>query len=126
MGVFLLQVLPGDALLKLIEAGTLNETLLYGMTIVLYLAVRRRLDCREGAFNLGRFEMPVAVSALVWAALVMFMVIAPAPSLAPVWVIAGLVLAGGVYLAYLWFAKPEVLENEPGEDLFKLDEEVAT
>jgi hypothetical protein len=33
--------------------------------------------------------MPIAIGALVWAALVMFMVIAPAPSLAPVWVIAG-------------------------------------
>jgi amino acid transporter len=125
LGVLLLVVLPGDALLKLIEAGTINETLLYAMTIVLYLAVRKRLGNREGAFNLGRFEMPVAVCALVWAILVMFIVLAPSSSLAPMWVICGLVLVGGVYLAYLWLAKPEVLENEPGEDLFKLDEEVA-
>lgn len=126
LGILLLVVLPGNALLKLIEAGTLNETLLYGMTIVLYLAVRKRLDSREGAFDLGRFETPIAVSALVWAALVMFIVIPSAPSLAPVWVIGGEILAGGGYLAYLWFVKPQVLENEPGEDLFEVDEKVAT
>jgi hypothetical protein len=51
LGVILLVVLPGEALMKLIEAGTPKETLLYGMTIILYLAVRKRLDCREGAFD---------------------------------------------------------------------------
>jgi amino acid transporter len=126
LALLLLVVLPGNALLKLIQAGTLNETLLYGMTIILYLAVRKRLGRREGAFDLGRFEMPVAVSALVWAALVMFMVMAPSDSLAPLWIIVGLVLLGGVYLAYLWFAKREVLDQEPGEDLFDVDHAVAT
>lgn len=119
LGVLLLVALPGDALLRLIQAGTINETLLYALTIVLYLAVRKRLDRREGAFDLGRFETPLAVCALIWAGLVLFMVIAPSDSLAPVWVIGGLVLVGGLYLAYMWFAKPEVLQNEPGEDLFK-------
>jgi amino acid transporter len=99
---------------------------LIAMTIVLYLGVRKKLDRREGAFDLGRLELPVAVSALVWAALVIFMVIAPAPSLAPVGVIAGLVLTGGVYWAYMWFAKREVLEHEPGEDVFNVDREVVT
>jgi hypothetical protein len=120
--VFLLVAIPGDALLKLIESGTLNEALLYGMTIILYLAVRKRLGRREGAFDLGRFETLVAVSALVWSALVIFFVIAGSPTLTPVWVIGGLVLAGGVYFAYMWLVKPEVLENEPGEDLFKVEE----
>ena len=100
--------------------------MLYGMTVILYLAVRKRLGRREGAFDLRRFETPVAVCALVWAALVMFMVIAPSTSSAPVWIIVGLIVAGGAYLAYLWFVKPQVLENEPGEDLFEVDEGVAT
>jgi hypothetical protein len=80
--------------------------------------------CEDCGYDLRCFEMPIAIGALVWAALVMFMVIAPAPSVAPVWVIAGLVLSGGMYLAYLWFVKPEVLEQEPGEDPFKVDQEV--
>lgn len=126
LGVLLMVVLPGSALLKLIQAGTLNETLLYSMTILLYLAVRKRLGRREGAFDLGRFEMPVAVGAFVWSVLVMFMVIAPSDSLAPVWVIVGLVAIGGAYLAFLWRAKPEVLEHQPGDDLFDIDHAVTT
>ena len=35
-------------------------------TVVLYLAVRKRLAAREGAFSLGRWGMLVNVLALVW------------------------------------------------------------
>ncbi|MGB9307557.1 MAG: APC family permease [Mycobacterium sp.] len=125
LGVILLVVLPGQALLQLIQAGTLNETLLYALTVILYLAVRKRLARREGAFDLGRFELPIAVSALVWTGLVVFFVMAPSDSLSPAFVIVGLVLAGGVYLAYMWFARREVLDNEPGDDIFEIDTEVA-
>jgi hypothetical protein len=41
-----------------------------------------------------------------------------------VWVIAGLLLSGGMYLAYLWFVKPEVLEQEQATTFFKGDQEV--
>jgi amino acid transporter len=126
IGGVLMLALPGAALLELIQAGTINGTLLYAMTIALYLAVRKRLDSREGSFNLGRLETPVAVSALIWAALVMFLVIAPSDSLAPVWVIIGLAVAGGMYFAYMWCVKPQVLEQEPGIDLFDVDHEVPT
>lgn len=126
LGFILMVVLPGAALLELIQAGTICETLLYAMTIVLYLAVRKRLDRREGAFDLGRLETLVATSALVWSILVLVLVVAPSASLAPVWVILGLVLVGGVYFVYMWRVKPEVLENEPGIDLFDVDHEVTT
>ena len=42
-----------------------------GMTIVLYLVVRRKLGRKEGAFSLGRFEMPVSVVALAWVLIAM-------------------------------------------------------
>jgi hypothetical protein len=90
-------------------------------------AYRKRLKWSERERNgvthhiVAGFETPIAVSALVWSALVIFFVIAPAPSLAPVWVIGGMVLVGGIYLAYLWVAKPEVLNNEPGIDLFEIE-----
>ena len=121
LGVVLLAVLPGQALLQLIQAGTLNETLLYGLTIILYLAVRKRFARREGGFDLGRFELPIAVSALVWSALVVFFVMAPSDSPGPAFVIVGLVLAGGVYLAYMWFTRRNVLDHQPGEDLVDLE-----
>ena len=66
-GVVLMAALPGEALLQLITAGTILPILFYGATVVLYLAVRRGLDRREGAFDLGRFELPVAIVALALA-----------------------------------------------------------
>ena len=68
VGVVLMVALPGDALLKLITAATILPAIIYGMTVVLYLAVRKRLDRKKGAFDLGRFELPVAIGALVWIA----------------------------------------------------------
>jgi amino acid transporter len=125
VGIILMVALPGAALMQLILASAIGGTILYGMTVILYLAVRKRLDRREGAFEVGRFEVPVAVGALVWVAIVLFVVISPSDSLVPVLITVGLLLAGGVYLAYLWFVKREVLDHEPGEDIFNnVDEEV--
>ncbi len=58
MGVMLMVAMPGAALLELITAGTILPAITYGSTIVLYLAVRKRLDRRTGAFSLGRFDLP--------------------------------------------------------------------
>ena len=69
--------LPGDALLKLLTVGGLIGAVLYGAIIVLYLAVRKRLGRQEDAFDLGRFEMPVAIGALVWSAVVVFVLVSP-------------------------------------------------
>ena len=55
-------------------AGAIINNIPYAMTIVLYLVVRRKLGRKEGAFSLGRFEVPVAVVALVWVLFAMFVV----------------------------------------------------
>lgn len=68
VGFVLMAVLPGGALLKLLTVGGLIGAVLYGAIIVLYLAVRKRLGHQEDAFDLGRFEVPLAISALVWSA----------------------------------------------------------
>ena len=65
-GIVLMVGLPGQALLELITASTILPVLVYGATVALYLAVRPRLGRKKGAFDLGRFEMPVAIAALVW------------------------------------------------------------
>jgi amino acid transporter len=72
VGVVLMVALPGAALLKLIVASTILPAIIYGSTIVLYLVVRKQLGRKEGAFNLGRFELPVAISALVWVVCALF------------------------------------------------------
>ncbi|MGQ4376091.1 amino acid permease [Streptomyces sp. SAS_267] len=72
LGVLLMVALPGAALLELITASTILPAITYGSTVVLYLAVRKRLDRRKGAFDLRRFELPVAICALVWTLVALF------------------------------------------------------
>ena len=115
VGVVLMVALPGSALLKLIIASTILPTIIYGSTIVLYLAVRKRLGRREGAFNLGRFELPIAIAALVWVGCALFVLTVPREALVPDLIVVGLVAAGGLFLLVLLTFHREVLEMEPGE-----------
>jgi amino acid transporter len=120
VGFVLMGVLRGGALLKLLTVGGLIGAVLYGAIIVLYLGVRKRLERQEDAFDLGRFEMPVAIGALVWSVLVVFVLVSPPEALNAVLISVGLLAAGGVYLAYLFMFNRKVLETEPGEvDVFK-------
>ncbi len=115
VGVILMALMPGDALLQLIMAGAIVTILPYLMTIVLYLATRHKLDRKPGGFDLGRWEWPVAIGALVWVIISLFVVIATSPSAAPIVLAFGLSAAGLLYFAYLWKFKRPVLEQEPGD-----------
>jgi amino acid transporter len=114
VGVVLMVALPGDALMQLITAGTILPALIYGATVVLYLAVRKRLERKEGGFSLGRFELPIAVAALVWLGFALFVLVTPEAAFVPDLVVVGLILAGGIYFAKMLLFGPEVLNNEPG------------
>jgi amino acid transporter len=118
VGVVLMLALPGQALLQLILGSTILPALIYGAIVVLYLAVRRRLESKEGAFNLGRFDLPVAVAALVWIVVALFVLVTPDDALVPSLTVIGLILAGGVYFAKMMIFNREVLESEPGDDEF--------
>ncbi len=58
IGVVLMAVLPGSALLELLTVGSIMGACLYGGIVILYLSVRKRLGQQEDAFDLGRFEVP--------------------------------------------------------------------
>jgi amino acid transporter len=115
VGVLLMVAIPGAALLKLITAGTIIPVILYVSTTVLYLSVRKRLGRKEGAFDLGRFELPVAIAALIWEVLALFVLVAPAEAVS-VLIVVGLLLVGGLYFLGLLMFNREVLETEP-EDI---------
>jgi amino acid transporter len=120
VGFLLMAVLPGDALLELLTVGGVIGASLYGGIIVLYLAVRKRLGRQEDAFSLGRFDLPVAIAALMWSVIVVFVLVSPPEALTAVGISLGILLIGGVYFAYLLIANREVLETEPGDaDVFK-------
>lgn len=115
VGIILMVALPGAALLQLIIASTLLPSLIYGAIVVLYLSVRKRLGRKEGAFSLGRFELPVAFAALIWVAFGLFALVSPEAALVPDLIVVGLILAGGLYFAMMWFFNRQVLDTEPGD-----------
>jgi amino acid transporter len=124
VGVVLMVALPGDALLQLIIGSTILPALTYGSIVVLYLAVRKRLERKEGGFSLGRFELPVAIAALVWVAFALFVLVTPGGAFVPDLIVVGLILAGGVYFAKMRIFNREVLDTEPGADAFAAVPEV--
>lgn len=115
LGIALIMTIHGNAMLQLILAGAILVNIPYGMTITLYLVVRKKLDSKEGAFNLGRFEVPIAVAALVWLLAAALVSIMSAPTIVPTLIVVGMVLVGGTYLAYLLMFRRHVLEQEPGQ-----------
>jgi amino acid transporter len=115
VGVILMVALPGKALLELIVASTILPAIIYGMTICLYLGVRRRLESKEGAFNLGRLELPVAIAALLWVLVALFVLVAPAEAVVPDLIVAGLILGGGLFFLGLLIFNRQALETEPGD-----------
>src|ERR1700712_69164 len=96
-GIVLMLALPGDALIQLITASTILPILLYTVTVILYLAVRGKLGRQEGAFDLGRFELPIAIAALIWLVLAMFILVTPRAAFIPAMVDVGLMLVGGLF-----------------------------
>lgn len=113
VGVVLMVALPGAALLNLIIASTILPAIIYASTIVLYLVVRKRLSRRKGAFDLGRFELPVAISALVWVVFALVVLTVPGEAFVPDLIVVGLVLAGGLFFLGLLTFDHQALETEP-------------
>jgi amino acid transporter len=113
VGAVLMLALPGAALLQLVIGSTILPAIIYGSTVILYLAVRKRLEHKEGGFSLGRFELPVAISALIWIVVALFVLVTPGDSLVPNLIVVGLILAGGVYFAKMWIFDRAVLDTEP-------------
>lgn len=116
IGVILMLALPGSALLQLIIGSTLLPALIYGAIVVLYLSVRKKLGRKEGAFSLGRFELPVAIAAVIWVGLAVLCLVSPPDALVPDLIVLGLMLSGALYFGKLMFFNRDVLEHEPGED----------
>ena len=120
LGIALIAAVPGDALLELLTVSGLIGATLYGAIIVLYLVVRKHLGRQEDAFDIGRFEMPVAIGALIWSAIVIAILVSPPEAHTAVVIALGILLAGGGYFGYLFVVNREVLETEPGDaDVFK-------
>ncbi|WP_328397914.1 hypothetical protein OHS70_15785 [Streptomyces sp. NBC_00390] len=67
------------------------------------------------AFDLGRFELPVAICALVWTLVALFVLVAPREALVSVVIVVGLLLVGGLFFLVMLKFDRQALETEPGE-----------
>jgi amino acid transporter len=112
-GIVLMLALPGDALYQLITASTILPIFLYTATVILYLAVRAKLGRKEGAFDLGRFELPVAIVALIWLALAMFVLVTPNEAIVPVMIVVGLMLVGSLFFLGILIFDRKSLDSAP-------------
>jgi amino acid transporter len=112
-GIVLMLVLPGDALYQLITASTILPILLYMATVALYLGVRGKLGRQEGAFDLGRFESPIAIIALIWLVFALFVLVTPNAALVPAMIVLGLMVVGGLFFLSILVFNREALDSLP-------------
>ena len=123
LGIALMAGLSDGVMMQLILAMAIVTNVAYAMTTILYLAVRNKFDHRKGAFNLGCFDVAVAVAALAWVLVAVFVSIVTSPSIVPELIVAGMLLTGGVYLVYLMKSQRQVLGREPREADLTFDAE---
>ncbi len=88
----------GNAFGTLVAATALAPYLVYLLTVLAYGVKRRRLETLPGAFNLGRFAVPVFVAALVWLVAAVLALSLPSEFHQAVYYVAG-----GLVLAALWW-----------------------
>jgi amino acid transporter len=113
-GVIFTLVFDTDALVKLFTAGSILPALIYLATVILYAAVRKRLEPAPGAFSLGRYEVPVIGLSLLWIVFELTVLVLPSAFWDAVKLVA-IMLAIGlvVYTCFAIFA-PKSLDDEPG------------
>jgi hypothetical protein len=71
-------------------------------------------DRPQGSFELGRFESPVDIAALLWVLAVLCVLLAISNLVVTVVVVGGGLVVGGLYLAYMVKFKRDIIETEPG------------
>lgn len=88
----------GNAFGTLVGATALAPYLVYLLTVIAYGAKRRRLETLSGAFNLGRFAVPVFAASLLWLVAAVLALSLPAEFHKAVYYVVG-----GLVLATLWW-----------------------
>ncbi|MBA2774726.1 MAG: amino acid permease [Nocardioidaceae bacterium] len=102
----------GNAFGTLVGATALAPYLVYLLTVIAYGAKRRRLETLPGAFNLGRFAVPVFVAALVWLVAAVLALSLPSEFHKAVYYVVG-----GLVLATLWWLfalRPRIKKGAAG------------
>jgi amino acid transporter len=109
LGIFAGQT---NTLANLFGASTLLPAIIYFLTVIFYIVVRRRLPHVENAFSLGIFEWPVIVLSLVW--LIWELSIFRDAQFATPWVYCLIMFALGlIYFVWMLVSRPKALATQP-------------
>ncbi|HTK09033.1 MAG TPA: amino acid permease [Ktedonobacteraceae bacterium] len=104
-----------NTLANLFGASTLLPTVIYLLTVIFYIVVRKRLPQVENSFRLGIFEWPVIVLSLVW--LLFELAIFRDASFATPWLYSLIMFAVGViYFVWMLVTRPQSLVAQPHEE----------
>jgi amino acid transporter len=115
LGAIIVLVLKNnsDALVDLFTASSIMPALLYAATVILYVFRGRRITTDAGFFNLGQYEAPIVVGALVWLAYELVVLIGPHEfRTAQYYVLASIGLGVIVFIVQM-LTEPTAMRNEP-------------
>jgi amino acid transporter len=117
IGIFANQT---NTLANLFGASTLLPAIIYFVTVIFYIVLRRRLPHVENAFSLGIFEWPVIVLALAW--LLWELAIFRDAQFATPWLYC-LVMFGIGVLYFIWMlvTRPNALASLPAPETAPAD-----
>jgi hypothetical protein len=102
------------ALLTLFTASTIMPAILYAGTVLLYVAVARKLQPEPGRFHLGRWERAVVLGALAWLAYELVILLGPAQFRSAQLYAVGAVALGVVVYGLMWLLEPAAMRWQPG------------
>jgi amino acid transporter len=116
-GVIFTLVFQTDALVKLFTASTILPALIYLATVLLYLAARPRLRALPTTFDLGRWETPVLLGALLWLVFELTVLTLPSAFFDPVKLVGMMLVIGVVVYVVMYVSDRKAFQAEPGESL---------
>lgn len=117
-GILIILVIGGNenTLANLFTAGAIMPSLIYFFTVIMFIAVRKKLPDRAASFNLGRWELPVIVVSMVWLVFVLTALLFPSDFFVSVKLVGLLLLVGLVSYVGFWIFDRKVFEQTATPD----------
>jgi amino acid transporter len=103
-----------NALVNLFTASTLMPAILYAGTVLLYVLTAHRVRSDTRFFQLGRWEWPVIIGALVWLAYELVILLGPADFRSAQRYALGAVAVGLVVFVAMLLLEPGAMRAEAG------------
>lgn len=103
-----------ETLANLFTATAILPALIYASTMVLFLATRSKLPTSSRYFDLGRWAVPIALTALLWLCFELSALLLPSIFWTSVKIVGIFLGAGLLIFLGNWLFNRESLEHEPG------------